>query len=63
VVRRVSCRYGKVLHSCGVDAADWQQAFSYRLANVAPNSIEELAHPDGVNSTSLTNCSVFKTGT
>ena len=62
VVRRVSCRYAKLRRDCGVDAANWQKVFSYRLANVVPNTLQELTLPDGENRTSLTNCSLFHKG-
>ena len=62
VVRRVSCRYARLMADCGSEAADWQAVFSYRLANVVPGSLEELTHSDGENRTSLTNCTLFSKG-
>jgi len=62
VVRLVSCRYARLRRQCGVEAANWQRTFSYRLANVLPGVLEELTHPDGDNHTSLADCSVFKKG-
>jgi len=62
VVREISTRHAWLTRECGRAAADWQKAFSQRLANVIPNVLTEVIHPVDDNVTSLENCTIFKDG-